>query len=160
MAIKCCLSRRVVFGDRFNWIEDVYFQIFCQKNLVFQDWWSLMAVVSQSSFHCVLRVVFGPRAQRWWDIYIRTLDIFAADRSTPQRPVSQYQSGSIAVTPPCQPCLITLANRPWQPHGHKSVSYQNIGMGGGGGGCTQGGGSLVTGRVKMLVLENGRLWGR
>ncbi len=39
---------QVVFVDRFNYIE-VYTRTFCQEYLVFQDRWSLMAVVSQGT---------------------------------------------------------------------------------------------------------------
>ena len=46
----CCLSRQVVFGDKFSYIHGT----FCQEYLVFQGRWSLMAVVSQDRFYCTL----------------------------------------------------------------------------------------------------------
>ncbi len=39
----------MVFGDRFSYIE---IMIFCQGYVVFQDRWSVTAVVSQDRFHC------------------------------------------------------------------------------------------------------------
>ncbi len=48
---KCGLSRQVVSGDRFSYIEC---GSFCRKCMVCQGRWSLMAVVSQDRFQCNL----------------------------------------------------------------------------------------------------------
>ncbi len=46
--------RQVVFGDRLIYTCTLKCRTFCQELMVFQDRWSLMAVVSQDRFHCTL----------------------------------------------------------------------------------------------------------
>ncbi len=48
----CGLPRQVFFGDRFSYYIEICMRTLSQEYVVFQDRWSLIAVVSQGRFHC------------------------------------------------------------------------------------------------------------